>query len=198
MAGIESDVGMSRPGGDDGRQAGIGQGLAIVAVGFLPILAIVSLAPAVQKILQHFSSIPNAMIYVPMMVGAPGLVIAALAPVAGVVTDKFGRRMPLLIATFFYGLFGVAPLLLESLPGGSFTHRAGEHRADPFRTDLGRAHQRIAREPYRRDERRRVVCCRGEQVGLDDLGGEVAGSPHDTNCLKVGSCKYASMMLGRS
>jgi len=51
-----------------------------------------------------------------MMVGAPGLVIAALAPVAGVVTDKFGRRMPLLIATFFYGLFGVAPLLLESLP----------------------------------------------------------------------------------
>lgn len=87
----------------------------LVVVSFLPILAIVSLAPAVPKIVSHFANLPNAGTWVPLMVTAPGLMIALLSPLAGVLTDSFGRRLPLLVAIFFYGLFGVAPYFLESI-----------------------------------------------------------------------------------
>jgi MFS family permease len=50
------------------------------------------------------------------MVTAPGLIVALLSPLAGFVTDRAGRRIPLLIATFFYGVFGIAPFFLDSLP----------------------------------------------------------------------------------
>ena len=100
---------------DARRHAGVAQGLAITVVGFLPVLAIVSLAPAVPKILAHFSNVPNATTLVPLMVTAPGLVIALLSPLAGLVTDRIGRRIPLLVATFFYGVLGIAPFFLDSL-----------------------------------------------------------------------------------
>jgi MFS family permease len=95
--------------------AGTGQGLVLVVIAFLPILAIVSLAPSVPKIMAHFAYLPGAATLVPLMVTAPGLMIALLSPVAGVVTDRFGRRTPLLAATFFYGIFGISPYFLDSL-----------------------------------------------------------------------------------
>lgn len=97
------------------RVAGTGQGLVLVIIAFLPILAIVSLAPSVPKIMAHFADLPGAATLVPLMVTAPGLMIALLSPLAGMVTDRFGRRMPLLVATFFYGIFGIAPYYLDSL-----------------------------------------------------------------------------------
>lgn len=98
------------------RRAGAGQGLVLVIIAFLPILAIVSLAPSVPKIMDHFAGVPNAHTWVPLMVTAPGLMIALLAPLAGVVTDRLGRRLPLLAAIFFYGVFGIGPYFLDSLP----------------------------------------------------------------------------------
>ena len=97
-------------------RAGMGQGLVLVIIAFLPILAIVSLAPSVPKIISHFAGLPNAGTWVPLMVTAPGLMIALLSPLAGVLTDRVGRRVPLLAAIFFYGLFGTAPYFLDSLP----------------------------------------------------------------------------------
>ena len=88
----------------------------MVIAAFLPILAIVSLAPALPKIMEHFAGVPNSTVLVPMMVGAPGLIIAFFSPVAGIVTDRWGRRVPLLVATFCYGLFGIAPWIFQSLP----------------------------------------------------------------------------------
>lgn len=97
-------------------RAGAGQGLVLVIIAFLPILAIVSLAPSVPKIMAHFAGVPNAALLVPLVVTAPGLMIALLSPLAGVLTDRLGRRTPLLAAILFYGLFGVAPYFLDSLP----------------------------------------------------------------------------------
>ena len=96
-------------------RAGVGQGLVLVIIAFLPILAIVSLAPSVPKIISHFAGLPDAATWVPLMVTAPGLMIALLSPLAGVLTDRVGRRAPLLVAIFFYGLFGTAPYFLDSL-----------------------------------------------------------------------------------
>lgn len=98
------------------RQAGIPQGLTIIVTGFLPILAIVSMFPAVGAMIGHFApSEPSAATMVPSMVTAPGLAIAIIALFAGVLVDKYGRRKLLLVSTFAYGLIGVIPFFLEDL-----------------------------------------------------------------------------------
>ncbi|HWU01828.1 MAG TPA: MFS transporter, partial [Novosphingobium sp.] len=61
------------------RQAGVFQGITLVTVAFLPIVAIVSMFPAVPAIIEHFAARdPAAMAKVPAMVSAPGLAIAII------------------------------------------------------------------------------------------------------------------------
>ncbi|MDO7833734.1 MFS transporter [Sphingobium sp. HBC34] len=91
------------------------QGIIIVAAGFLPIFAIVSMFPAIPAIIDHFASDPDARWKVPMMVSAPGLTIALFAPFAGFFVDRFGRRPLLIGATLLYGIVGTAPFFLDSL-----------------------------------------------------------------------------------
>lgn len=91
------------------------QGVTVVVAAFLPIFAIVSMFPLVPVMIQHFAEDPDARSKVPLMVTAPGLTIAILAPFAGFVVDRFGRRRLLLLCTFFYGIFGTAPFFLRDL-----------------------------------------------------------------------------------
>lgn len=91
------------------------QGITIVVAAFLPIFAIVSMFPAVPAIIGHFAGDPAARWKVPMMVSAPGLTIAILAPFAGYFTDRIGRRRLLIAATLLYGVVGTAPFFLTSL-----------------------------------------------------------------------------------
>ena len=99
-----------------GQHAGLAQGLTVIIAGFLPILAIVTMFPAIPAIIGHFAPTdPTAPTKVPSMVTAPGLTIALVAMFAGLMVDKFGRRTLLLVATFFYGLIGAAPFFLENL-----------------------------------------------------------------------------------
>lgn len=98
------------------RRPGIPQGLTVIIAGFLPILAIVSLFPAVPAIIDHFAAVdPLAQTKVPAMVSAPGLTIALIALFMGILVDKFGRRRLLLVSTGLYGFFGAAPFFLENL-----------------------------------------------------------------------------------
>jgi len=97
------------------RHAGVPQGLTVVIAAFLPLLAIVSLFPAVPSIIDHFHADPTASWKVPWMVTAPGLAIALIAPFAGVIVDRFGRRAFVVWSTFFYALVGSAPFFLTSL-----------------------------------------------------------------------------------
>jgi MFS family permease len=97
------------------RRAGVPQGLTVVLAGFLPILAIVSMFPAVPSIIDHFHADPTASWKVPWMVTAPGLAIAVLAPFVGILVDRFGRRKLLVWSTFFYSIIGLAPFFLVGL-----------------------------------------------------------------------------------
>ncbi|HQS68588.1 MAG: MFS transporter [Novosphingobium sp. 28-62-57] len=97
------------------RKPGIAQGWTIILAAFLPILAIVSLFPAVPSIIAHFSKEPGAMTKVPAMVSAPGLTIAIVALFAGFLVDRFGRRRLLIAAAAIYGVVGMAPLALNDL-----------------------------------------------------------------------------------
>lgn len=99
-----------------GPTAGLAQGLTVIIAGFLPILAIVTMFPAIPAIIGHFAPTdPTAPTKVPSMVTAPGLTIALVAMFAGLMVDRFGRRTLLLVSTFFYGLIGAAPFFLENL-----------------------------------------------------------------------------------
>jgi MFS family permease len=91
------------------------QGLTVVIAAFLPIIAIVAMGPAVPTMIAHFAQDPDARGQVPAMIGAPGLAMALLAPFAGLLVDRWGRRRLLLVSTAFYGVFGTAPLLLDNL-----------------------------------------------------------------------------------
>ncbi|MEE3623559.1 MFS transporter [Nitrospirillum sp. BR 11752] len=101
------------------RQAGWAQGVVLVLAGFLPILAIVSLTPAVPIILDHFRAVgqigADASLLVTLLVTAPGLSIALLSPFAGMLVDRYGRRPLLVGAALLYGAVGVAPYFLDSL-----------------------------------------------------------------------------------
>ncbi|MDE2042830.1 MAG: MFS transporter, partial [Alphaproteobacteria bacterium] len=91
------------------------QGIIVVIAAFLPIIAIVAMGPAVPAMIGHFANDPEARGKVPAMIGAPGLAMALLGPFVGFAVDRFGRRPLLLLATFAYGFFGAAPLLLNNL-----------------------------------------------------------------------------------
>ena len=91
------------------------QGITIVIAAFLPIIAIVAMGPAVPTMIAHFADDPEARAKVPAMIGAPGLAMAFLAPFAGLLVDRFGRRPLLLLCTGLYGFFGAAPLFLDNL-----------------------------------------------------------------------------------
>lgn len=102
--------------GGVGRKAGVPQGITVILAGFLPILAIVSMFPAVGAMIGHFMPTdPNAATKVPSMVTAPGLAIAITALFMGLLVDRFGRRKLLLISTASYGIIGVIPFFLEDL-----------------------------------------------------------------------------------
>lgn len=91
------------------------QGMTLVIAAFLPIIAIVAMGPAVPAMIEHFANDPDARKDVPAMIGAPGLAMALLAPFAGLLVDRFGRRPLLLLCTGLYGFFGAAPLFLNDL-----------------------------------------------------------------------------------
>lgn len=97
------------------RRAGAAQGITLAIAGFLPVLSILSLAPAVPSLMRHFADVPFATTLVPLMVTAPGLMVALLAPFAGMLVDRYGRRRLILIATFCYGFAGVAPFFVDHL-----------------------------------------------------------------------------------
>src|SRR5438067_9161379 len=100
---------------DTQRRAGKPQGFTVVLAGFLPILAIVSMFPAVPSIIGHFHADPTASWKVPWMVTAPGLAIALVAPFVGILVDRIGRRGLLVWFTFLYSIIGLAPFFLSSL-----------------------------------------------------------------------------------
>jgi len=96
------------------RKAGAAQAWTLIFAMFLPIMAIIALAPALPTLIQHFSYIPNFGTFVPMILTAPALCIAILSPFAGRLSDIFGRRRLMLIAMFLYGFGGLAPFFLDS------------------------------------------------------------------------------------
>ncbi|WP_406165582.1 MFS transporter [Streptomyces canus] len=87
----------------------------LMAGSCLPILGAVLIAPVLPKMQDHFADVPGATALVPMALTVPALALGLLAPFAGVIVDRLGRKRLLIAATVLYSIFGTAPLWLESL-----------------------------------------------------------------------------------
>jgi MFS family permease len=95
------------------RKAGFWQALVVILVNQLPMIAIVALMPALPTLMEHFKHVENKDLLVPMILTAPGLCIALIAPFAGVLVDKYGRRKLLIYFTAIYGIGGILPFFLD-------------------------------------------------------------------------------------
>ncbi|MER5185027.1 MFS transporter [Streptomyces sp. NPDC002896] len=87
----------------------------LMAGSCLPILGAVLIAPVLPKMQDSFASTPGAKALVPLALTIPALSLALLAPFAGVIVDRLGRKRLLIVATLLYAVFGTAPLWLDSL-----------------------------------------------------------------------------------
>ncbi|MFI8192372.1 MFS transporter [Streptomyces sp. NPDC085946] len=87
----------------------------LMAGSCLPVLGAVLIAPVLPRMQDHFASTPGAKALVPLALTVPALMLALLAPFAGVIVDRLGRKRLLVVATVLYAVFGTAPLWLDSL-----------------------------------------------------------------------------------
>jgi MFS family permease len=107
---------LTRPAEGGPRQAGRPQGVLLMFMSCLPVLGAVLLAPILPSMQGHFGDTAQARTLVPLSLTVPALMIALLAPFAGSVVDRFGRKRLLLVALVVYAAFGTAPLWLDGLP----------------------------------------------------------------------------------
>lgn len=111
---IEQSVGAPAP----VRQArGRREGVVLLLGSSLTIMGAVMVAPILPKLGAEFGPIePRTDILVPLAVTGPALAIAIVAPLAGWLADKVGRKALLIVATLLYAVLGVVPALLNDLP----------------------------------------------------------------------------------
>ncbi|KHL76297.1 MFS transporter [Pseudomonas putida] len=98
------------------RQVGPLQAMLLLFGSCLPVLGAVLIAPNLPRMQQHFASTPGVEVLVPVALTIPALIIALLAPFAGVIADRVGRKPLLLGSLLLYSIFGLMPFWLESLP----------------------------------------------------------------------------------
>lgn len=97
------------------RSAGSAQAGLLLFGSCLPVLGAVLIAPVLPNLHAHFAETPGVAVLVPVALTLPALVIALVAPLAGVLADCVGRRPLLLASMLLYSLFGALPLWLDSL-----------------------------------------------------------------------------------
>ncbi|KJH76783.1 MFS transporter [Pseudomonas sp. ES3-33] len=98
------------------RHAGLPQSSLLLLGSCLPVLGAVLLAPVLPRMQAHFADVAGSAVMVPIVLTLPALVIALLAPFAGLLADRLGRKPLLLVSMALYVICGVLPLWLESLP----------------------------------------------------------------------------------
>lgn len=97
------------------RSAGIPQSVLLLLGSCLPVLGAVLLAPVLPRMQAHFADTSGAAVLVPVALTLPALMIAVLAPLAGMIVDRVGRKPLLLMSMLLYTVCGTLPLWLESL-----------------------------------------------------------------------------------
>lgn len=81
----------------------------------LTIMSNATITPSLPGLEAMFADNPRAPLLTRLLITAPSLLVALTAPFAGALTDRLGRRRPLLIGLIIYAVAGTAGLYLSSL-----------------------------------------------------------------------------------
>lgn len=90
--------------------------LLLILTAIMPTMGIVALVPVLPLLLREFAAVPGSAVLVPVALTIPALCIALFSPVAGALSDRFGRKPVLLLALLVYGVVGMLPFMLRNLP----------------------------------------------------------------------------------
>jgi len=90
--------------------------IALLMAASLTTMANATISPALPGLERLFADDPNAAMLVRLLIPAPSLSVAIFAPFAGLVADRYGRRLMLLAGVILFVIAGCAGLLLPDLP----------------------------------------------------------------------------------
>ena len=88
-------------------------GLMLAAT--LTVMSNATITPSLPGLEAAFADDPLAPTITRLLITAPSLLVAVVAPLAGVLTDRLGRRRPLLLGLVIYAIAGTAGLYLPTL-----------------------------------------------------------------------------------
>lgn len=147
-------------------KAGMRQAAVLISATVLPIMGVVSLAPVLPTLMQHFQHVAHSEFLVPAALTVPGLMIALFSSLAGLLADRFGRKRLLIGALAFYALAGMVPLLLDSLYG-IVASRAVLGIAEAFIMTIATT---LAGDYFSPGERKKIIAI---QSGIGSLAASV-------------------------
>ncbi|WP_082766924.1 MFS transporter [Bosea sp. PAMC 26642] len=90
--------------------------IALLMAASLTTMANATISPALPGLERLFAGDPNAAMLTRLLVPAPALSVALCAPFAGLLADRFGRRVMLLSGIILFVIAGCAGLVLPDLP----------------------------------------------------------------------------------
>lgn len=88
-------------------------GLMLAAM--LTIMSNATITPSLPGLEARFADDPWAATLTRLLITAPSLLVAIVAPFAGGLTDRLGRKKPLLVGMVIYAVAGTAGLYLDSI-----------------------------------------------------------------------------------
>jgi MFS family permease len=100
----------------DFRAPGLAQGLVLVSVAWLAVVGAGVLAPVLPAMALHFAGTPMLDLMIGFVATIPSLAVALFSVPIGQLSDRTGARRILVVGMSGYGLAGMLPLLLDSLP----------------------------------------------------------------------------------
>lgn len=89
--------------------------VALLMVATLTVMANATISPALPGLQHLFADEPHSELLTRLLVTAPSLSIAVLSPLVGLVVDRTGRRVPLLVGIILFVVAGSAGLYLPDL-----------------------------------------------------------------------------------
>lgn len=92
-----------------------GRAVALLMAASLTTMANATISPALPGLERLFADDPNAAMLTRLLVPAPSLSVALIAPFAGLAADRFGRRPLLLTGVILFVIAGCAGLFLPNL-----------------------------------------------------------------------------------
>ncbi|MDK1386677.1 MFS transporter [Sinorhizobium sp. 8-89] len=90
--------------------------LTLLCVSALTIMSGATISASLPGIEARFAEVEGVALLSRLMLTLPAIFIAGLAPVAGVIADRFGRKRLLLLSLVIFALAGSSGLVLDSLP----------------------------------------------------------------------------------